>query len=87
MKKREGFSIRKVANSFVIVPTGANLVDFSAMITVNDTGAFLWEKLSEDITIEELTDSLCKEYDVDEKTARADVEEFTSVLKEKKVIE
>ena len=87
MKKREGFSIRKVANSFVIVPTGANLVDFSAMITVNDTGAFLWEKLSEDITIEELTDALCKEYDVDEKTARADVEEFTSVLKEKKVIE
>lgn len=87
MIKREGFGIRKVANSFVIVPTGANLVDFSAMITVNDTGAFLWEKLSEDITIEELTEALCKEYDVDEKTARADVEEFTSVLKEKKVIE
>lgn len=87
MKVKEGFAIREVADSFVIVPTGANLVDFSAMITVNDTGAFLWDKLKEDITEEELTQYLLSEYDVDEATAKADVAEFVSVLMDKKVIE
>ncbi len=87
MKVREGFAIKEVADSFVIVPTGANLVDFSAMITVNDTGAFLWDKLQSDVTEQELIQHLLSEYDVDEDTAKADVAEFVAVLMEKKVIE
>ncbi len=87
MKAKNGFSIKEVAGSFVIVPVGERLVDFSAMITVNETGAFLWEKLQDDISADALTEALCNEYDVDEDTARADVAEFTQVLIAKKVIE
>ena len=86
MKANEGFLVKEVAGSFVIVPTGANIVDFSAMITINETGAFLWEKLQNEISEDELTAALTAEYDVDEDTARADVKEFVSVLMEKKVI-
>lgn len=43
MKINDGFSLRKVADSYVIIPVGDNLVDFSAMITINETGAFLWK--------------------------------------------
>ncbi len=87
MKAREGFTIKEVADSFVIIPTGANLVDFSAMITINETGAFLWDKLQSDITEDELLCAMLGEYDVDEATALNDIREFLSVLKEKKVIE
>lgn len=87
MKIKEGFLLRNVADSFVIVPTGGNIVDFSAMITINETGAFLWEKLKNDVTEDELVAALTSEYDVDEETAREDVVGFVSVLKEKKVIE
>lgn len=87
MKAKKGFSIKEVADSFVIVPVGERLVDFSAMITVNDTGAFLWEKLQDDISEDALTEALCMEYDVDEATAKADVAEFLEVLISKKVIE
>ena len=45
MKIQPGFTLKEVADSFVIVPTGSNIVDFSAMITINETGAFLWECL------------------------------------------
>lgn len=86
MKIQPGFTLKEVAGSGVIVPTGSNIVDFSAMITLNDTGAFLWNNIKDDITEEELTAVLLAEYDVDEDTARADVAEFVSVLKEKKVI-
>ena len=87
MKINPGFVLKEVATSFVIVPTGANLVDFSAMITLNETGAFLWNNIGENTTAEELTQALLAEYDVDRETAAADVEEFVSVLESKKVIE
>lgn len=86
MKIQPGFTLKEVADSFVIVPTGANIVDFSAMITINETGAFLWECLKEDVTVEELCNMLCKEYDVDRETALADIGEFVSALEAKKVI-
>ena len=87
MKIKEGFLLKNVADSFVIVPTGANIVDFSAMITLNETGAFLWENLKNDVTEEELVRALMAEYEVDEKTASEDVAEFVAALTDKKVIE
>ena len=87
MKAKSGFGIKQVADSFVIVPMGERIVDFSAMITINDTGAFLWEKLQNEISVEELADALCLEYDIDKETAQNDVKEFVEVLLAKKVIE
>lgn len=87
MKIKEGFIIKEVADSFVVLPVGENLVDFSSMITTNETGAFIWNLLSEDKTADELAEALVSEYSVDLKTAKADVEEFLSVLKSKKVFE
>lgn len=86
MKIQPGFTLKEVADSFVIVPTGSNIVDFSAMITINETGAFLWECLKEDVTEEELCAKLCAEYDIDAPTALEDIKEFTGVLIAKKVI-
>ena len=87
MKAKSGFGIKQVADSFVIIPMGERIVDFSAMITINDTGAFLWEKLQNEISVEELADALCLEYDIDKETAENDVKEFVEVLLAKKVIE
>ena len=86
MKVKDGFILKEVAGSYVIVPIGDNLVDFSAMITTNETGAFLWELLKTDKTVEELLKEMLKEYDVDEETARVDVLEFTKLLNENKVL-
>jgi len=81
MKIQPGFTLKEVAGSFVIVPTGTNIVDFSAMITLNETGAFLFENIKNDITEEELVKVMLNEYDTDEETAKADVAEFVNSLK------
>lgn len=86
MKVKDGFILKEVAGSYVIVPIGENLVDFSAMITTNETGAFLWELLKEDKSSDELVAELLKEYDVEEDTAKADVLEFVQILKDNKVL-
>lgn len=87
MKIQPGFILRNIADSYVVVPVGDNLVDFSAMITLNETGAFLWNLLAEnDTDLEGLADALCREYDVDCETAKKDTEEFVALLSEKKVL-
>lgn len=42
MQIKPGFAMRKIAGSNIVVPVGAASSDFNGMITLNDTGAFLW---------------------------------------------
>lgn len=87
MKIQNGFVLRNVADSYVVVPVGDNLVDFSAMITLNETGAFLWGVLSEsDTDADGLAKAICEEYDIDYETAKKDAEEFIQLLSDKKVL-
>ena len=44
MKIKEGFLLRQIAGQNVVLPTG-NELDLNMMITLNDTGVFLWEWL------------------------------------------
>ena len=79
MKIKEGFLLRQVAGQTVVLPTGDDL-DLNMMITLNGTGAFLWECLQNETTEEELVKALLAEYDVDESTARECVESFVKKL-------
>ena len=79
MKIKDGFLLRQVAGQTVVLPTGGDL-DLNMMITLNDTGAFLWEKLQNDCTEADLVAALLDDYDVDESTARVCVESFVKKL-------
>lgn len=81
MKLKPGFILRTVAGQVVVLPTGDEL-DLNMMITLNDTGKFLWERLETGAEVEELVSALLAEYDVDEATARAGVERFIAKLNE-----
>jgi hypothetical protein len=79
MKLKDGFILRRVAGKTVVLPCDEAL-DLNMMITLNDTGAFLWEKLQEETTQEALVAALLGEYDVDEETAKASVAAFVEKL-------
>lgn len=81
MKIKDGFVMREVAGSCVVVPTGAEL-NLNGMITLNETGKTLWNALSEETDISGLTAALLAEYDVDEATAKSAVEGFVAKLRE-----
>ncbi len=81
MKIKDGYLLREVAGSNIVVPIGEGAMDFSGVITLNDVGAFIWKNMEEDITKDELVRKILAEYDVDEETAKKDVEEYVSSLK------
>ena len=81
MQLKEGFILRTVAGETVVVPTGAQL-QTNMMITLNETGKFLWERLEKGADEEALVAALLGEYDVDEERARISVQAFVKKLSE-----
>lgn len=79
MKLKEGFLMRKVAGQTVVLPSGDEL-DLNMMITLNDTGAFLWERLQSETSEDALVAALLAEYEVDGETARKAVQAFVQKL-------
>lgn len=87
MKIKKDFLLRTVAGQTVVVPTGDNVANFNAAITLNETAAFLWEVLQNDTNEETLLVKLLENYDVSEDVAKKDIEVFLNVLKEHDILE
>ena len=82
MKTKENFVLREVAGSWVVLPIGAATVDFSGMLTLNESGAMLWKKMEAGANENAMVDALCEEYDVDREQAAQDVKEYLKTLRE-----
>ena len=87
MKLVEGFSIRKILDETVIIPTGKAAHCLSGLISVNETGEFLFELLQTEQTVDSLVTELLREFEVDEGTAKTDTEAFVKVLIENEMLE
>ena len=81
MKIAEGYMLKCIADTYVIIPIGNHSVDFSAIISVNDTGAFIWKQLESETTAEKILENMLKEYDVSEEQAKADIDAFINKLR------
>jgi hypothetical protein len=69
MKAKKGFNIRNVCGQRLIVAEGKENMDFSNIISMNESSALLWEKIQgKDFTIEDLAQILQDEYQIDENT-------------------
>ena len=80
------YILRQIAGEYVILPTGSTTLNFNGMITVNEQGAFLWERLREETTRDALVAAILEEYEVDPETAGADVDEFLAVLRHSRIL-
>ncbi|MBQ4527662.1 MAG: PqqD family protein [Clostridia bacterium] len=88
MKIKEGFALKEIAGAFVVVPVGDDLVDFSLMITTNETGAFLWKCMENETDIKQLCECLKSEYEgVTDEELEADIIEFVKMLEENNILE
>ena len=81
MKIKENFVLRQVASSWVVLPLAEATLDFNGMLTLNESGLLLWNRLEKGCTKEELLAALTEEYDVSDDEALADIDEFLEKLK------
>ena len=89
MRQKQGFTLREVCGENVIVAEGIETVDFSKLISLNETAAMIWKKAKElgDFTAEQLAEALCGTYDVDYARALEDVRRLLETWQETGLLE
>lgn len=87
MKLKDGYLLRNVAGVSIVVPVAERVIEFKGMMTLNETGAFLWEQLQEEKTKEQLLAVLLEEFEVEEQMAEQDLQEFLLKLNDVNVLD
>ena len=83
MKIKEGFVLRTICGQSVVSGEGSANVNFSKLVSLNDTAAYLFKAVgNEEFTPERLADLLLEEYEVDRETALKDAEALCAQWKE-----
>lgn len=78
----------KVCGENIIVGYGEENVDFSRIISLNESAALLWEAVKDtEFTAETLADKLCEEYEVDNDTALNDAQSIIDRWQEAGLLE
>lgn len=87
MKLKYEFSVREIMDEYILVPVGESALEFSGMVTTTEVGAFLCGLLREETTRDALLAALLAEYEVDEATAGADLDEFLAAMGQADLLE
>ena len=90
MKAKKGFNLREVCGQHIIVAQGKENIDFSNIISMNDSSAWLWQQIlanDMDFVAKDLAALLMEEYEVDAQTALADSETLIKQWQEAGIIE
>lgn len=76
MKLKSEFVLRKFSDKFIAVSVNDSADDNNVLISMNSSGAFVFELLQNKITYDEVINRLTDKYDIDISTAKADFDEF-----------
>ena len=86
-KIKEGFVLRKIKDNYIVVALGKASKEFNGMISLNESGAFLWKLLDGTNTFEDIVNKMMAEYEISEDVASTDVKEYIKKLEDGGIIE
>jgi len=86
MKIKDGYLLRTVADTHVVVPIAERVIEFKGMMILNEVSACIWEFLREERGHEEVIEHILSTFDVDRETAEADFMEFLGKLENSGVL-
>ena len=73
MKTNSEYMLREIAGEAVLIPTGSASQRLNGMIRLTDTAAFIWKQVDIAADLDEITNRVREEFDVDEESAYRDV--------------
>lgn len=83
MKIKKGFVLNKMSEGFfVVVGVGEVANSLKGYLTLNESGAFIWQLLEKGLSKQEIVNSILSEYEVEESVVSSDVDNIILKLKE-----
>ncbi len=87
MRIKEGLFLHKIGDECIIMQDGTSNVDFSNILNLNPTAAYLWTEIgNQEFDAGSITQMLTEHYDVTEEQASLDAAGFINKLKEAGVV-
>ena len=84
--RNNDFVMREIAGEAFLIPVGNASVKFNGMITLNAVSAYIWKKLENPISKEELISAMLEDYEVEKEQVEKDVTEFLNMLKQLEMV-
>ena len=82
MKCNRKYYLKNIGETYFLVSSDELEEDENKLIFLNETSAFLWEKLKINCTEDNLVNAIINQYDVAEGIAKQHVADFISFLSE-----
>ena len=87
MKIKEDLILRRIGSENIIIVPDKDVVDLTEVYTLNETSAWIWERIQNiDFTIVYIVDLVQEHYDVNQDKAINDIQAFINFLKSKELI-
>lgn len=82
LKKSTDFYCKNIGEEYLLVPITNIVSEMDATYTLNDSGAYIWEKIDGKATTLDIAKSISEEFKIPLETALKDIEEFADSLPE-----
>lgn len=76
------FIYRRVVEDMILVPIHQDVADMECIYTLNEVGAFIWEKLDQPASLADLRRAVLEEYAEEPAQVEKDLEDFLNTLTE-----
>lgn len=87
MKIKDGFILKDVAGSKIVIATGEQRLDFNGVMTFNDVGADVFMLLDGTNTIDDIVKKISEDYDVSAEVVKGDVERLIEKMRKYNLID
>jgi hypothetical protein len=87
MKIKDGFILKDVAGSKIVIATGAQRINFNGVITFNDVGAEVFNMLDGTNSVEDIVSKISADYNVDSNIVKNDVEKLIEKMRKHNLID
>ena len=81
-RRNENFVYRRIGDETVLVPIKDNVGDMDSIYSLNEVGAFIWEKIDGTRRLIDIKEMMVVEYDVGNDEAEKDLLELIGQLEE-----
>lgn len=87
MKIKDGYILKKVAGENIVIATGEARLSFNGIITFNEVGAEVFERLDGTRTFEQIVDEIAAIYNAPREIIESDIKKLIEKMKNHGLIE
>ena len=84
---RDAVVTREIVGETLLVPISADLADLDAIFALNETGAFIWQRLDGEHSLGQVRDAVVESFEVEPQEAWQDVNQLLGALAERRLVE